>query len=118
MFAHFNIGERDSCTRFSTLGFFHQSTPPRALIHGLELFRIWLRIRRDNPFESRQNRFQRGFNDPAETEIKSRILQLFFCFKYKYGMGIFTYEIVFQDIPFKKMKILNFSGVNDPAEID
>jgi hypothetical protein len=27
--------ERDSCTRFSTLGFFHQSTPPRTLIHGL-----------------------------------------------------------------------------------
>jgi hypothetical protein len=40
--------------------FFHQSTPPRALIHRLKLFRIWIRIRRDNRFESRQNSFHRG----------------------------------------------------------
>jgi hypothetical protein len=33
-----------------------QSTPPRALIHGLKLFRIWLRIRRDIRFENRENR--------------------------------------------------------------
>jgi hypothetical protein len=44
-------------------------------------------------------------------------------------MGIFTYEIVLQDIPFKKMLRtrnedfkfqrghIHFSGVNDPAEI-
>jgi hypothetical protein len=38
----------DSVTRFSTLGFFHQTIPPRALIHGLKPFRIWLRIRREN----------------------------------------------------------------------
>jgi hypothetical protein len=43
-------------TRFSTLGFFHQSTPPRALIHGLKPFRIPLRIRRDYWFENRRNR--------------------------------------------------------------
>jgi hypothetical protein len=40
--------------------FFHQSTPPRALIHGLKPFRIWFRMRRDNRFESPQNRFQLG----------------------------------------------------------
>jgi hypothetical protein len=45
--------------------FFHQSTPSRALIHGLKPFRIWLRIRRDNRFESRKNRFS-GVNDPAK----------------------------------------------------
>jgi hypothetical protein len=39
---------------------FHQSTPHWALIHWLRPFRIWLRIRRYNRFESRQNRFQRG----------------------------------------------------------
>jgi hypothetical protein len=45
-------------------------------------------------------------------------------------MGIFTYEIVLQDIPFKKMLRtqngdfkfqrghIHFSGANDPAEID
>jgi hypothetical protein len=41
------------------LWFFHQSTPPRALTHRLKPFRIWLRIRRANRFESRENRFQR-----------------------------------------------------------
>jgi hypothetical protein len=34
--------------RFSTLGFFHQTIPPRALIYGQKPFRIWLRIRREN----------------------------------------------------------------------
>jgi hypothetical protein len=32
--------KRDSDTRFSTLGFFHQTIPPRVLIHGLKPFRI------------------------------------------------------------------------------
>jgi hypothetical protein len=27
---------------------FNQTIPPRALIHGLKSFRIWLRIRREN----------------------------------------------------------------------
>jgi hypothetical protein len=37
----------NSVTRFSTLCFFQQSTRPRALIHGLKPFRIWLRIHQD-----------------------------------------------------------------------
>jgi hypothetical protein len=45
---------------FRPLFFFHQSTPYRSLINRLKLFRIWLCIPRDNRFESRQNRFQRG----------------------------------------------------------
>jgi hypothetical protein len=59
---------------------------------------------------------------PLKPKIKSRIPKLFFL-KNRYFMGIFTYEIVLQDIHFKKKccgpktKILNFSGVNDPAEI-
>jgi hypothetical protein len=53
---------RDSCTRFSTLVLFHQSTPPRALIHGLRSFRIWPRIRR----ESRQYSNFSGVIDHAE----------------------------------------------------
>jgi hypothetical protein len=44
--------------------FFHQSTP---LIHVVKPFRIWICIRRDNRFESRQNGFN-GTNDHAETE--------------------------------------------------
>jgi hypothetical protein len=80
--------------------FFHQSTPPRALIHGPKPFRKWLRIRRDNCFESRQNQFQR-VNDPAETKMKSRILFL----KYRHGMGIFPYELqlLLRVIPLKKI---------------
>jgi hypothetical protein len=36
--------------------FFHQSTPPRAPIHRLKPFRIWLRISREIRFGNRQNR--------------------------------------------------------------
>jgi hypothetical protein len=46
--------ERDSVTRFMTLSFFHQTIPPRALIHGLKPFCIWLRFCREN----RDNRLQ------------------------------------------------------------
>jgi hypothetical protein len=112
-----------------TLGCFHQSTPYWSLINRLKPFRIWLRIRRDNRFESRQNRFQRG-HWPCWNWKWSLAFPNFFCLKYLYGMGIFPYEIVMLDIPFKKCcrpktKIWNFSGViyisaglNDPAEID
>jgi hypothetical protein len=40
-------------------GFFHQTISPRALIHWLKPFRIWLRIRRENE----NNRLQSS--DPA-----------------------------------------------------
>jgi hypothetical protein len=33
--------------RYSTLGFFHQSSLPRSLIIILKYFRIWFRFRRD-----------------------------------------------------------------------
>jgi hypothetical protein len=39
--------------------FFSLSTPHRSLINRLKPFRIRLRIRRDNSFASRQNRFYR-----------------------------------------------------------
>jgi hypothetical protein len=39
--------QRDSVRRFLALGFFHQWIHPRALIHGLMPFRIWLWIRRE-----------------------------------------------------------------------
>jgi hypothetical protein len=41
-----------------SLGFFISQPHPRALIHGLKPFRIWLRIRRANRFG--------GVNEPAE----------------------------------------------------
>jgi hypothetical protein len=47
--------------RFSTLGFF--SSTPGALIHGLQPFRIWLRIRRENRLYSNFS----GVIDTAET---------------------------------------------------
>jgi hypothetical protein len=116
--------------RFSTLGVFHQSTPPRALIHWLKPFRIWLRIRRDNRFERRPNLFQRG--QWPRWNRKWSLKFPHFCLKYiiVYGMCIFLYETVLRDIPFlKKLWAQNeelkfhqghiyFSGVNDPAEID
>jgi hypothetical protein len=57
----------DSVTRFSTSGFFHQSTPPRALTHRLRPFRIWFRIRRNN-------RHYSSFRDAMDTtEIVSAV---------------------------------------------
>jgi hypothetical protein len=38
---------RDPVTRFSTSGFFYQTTPSGPLTHGFKPFCIWLRIRRD-----------------------------------------------------------------------
>jgi hypothetical protein len=59
---------------FRPLVFFHQSTPPRALTHRLQPFRIWLRIRRKKStlFEFQRCQWQRwnhfrGVNDSAET---------------------------------------------------
>jgi hypothetical protein len=40
--------------------FYHQSTPHRTLLHRLKPFRIWIRIRRNNRFENRQNRIPRS----------------------------------------------------------
>jgi hypothetical protein len=59
---------RDSCTRFSTLGFFHQSTAPRTLIHELTPFGLIFDEKIDNiridPAEAGSltplKRFQRG----------------------------------------------------------
>jgi hypothetical protein len=36
--------------RFLTSGFFHQTTPPRPMIHGLKPFSIWISIRREFDF--------------------------------------------------------------------
>jgi hypothetical protein len=40
---YFLLPLRDSVARFSTLGFFYQTIPPRTLVHGLKPLRIWLR---------------------------------------------------------------------------
>jgi hypothetical protein len=97
----------DSCTRFSTLGFFHQSTPPRALIHGLKLFYIWPNIRRKN----RQYSNFSGVNDPTETILAGHWPRWNYHFFTKFFLR--NYEIVKQ---FKNF-MWNFSGVIDPAEI-
>jgi hypothetical protein len=44
---------------FSTYGFFHQTNPPRPLIHGLKPFWIWLWIREENG----QSWLHSGVND-------------------------------------------------------
>jgi hypothetical protein len=46
--------------------FFHQSTPPKALIHGLKPICIWPRIRREN----RQYSIFSVVNDPVEIGFK------------------------------------------------
>jgi hypothetical protein len=52
--------------------FFHKSTPPRALIHGLKPFCIWPNIRRKN----RQYSIFSGVNDPAETVLTGSLTPL------------------------------------------
>jgi hypothetical protein len=55
----FLCAHRDSVTRFSISGFFHQTIPHRALIQGLKPFRIWIRIRRENRLCNRLPRHDR-----------------------------------------------------------
>jgi hypothetical protein len=44
---------KGQCHEIFDTRFFHKSTPYRTLIHGLQPFRTWLRIRRDFRFGSR-----------------------------------------------------------------
>jgi hypothetical protein len=46
---------KGQCHQIFEPRFFHQTIPPRALIHGPKPFCIWLRIRRENRFGNRQN---------------------------------------------------------------
>jgi hypothetical protein len=77
--------------RFLTLGFFiKQSPPPRALIHGLKPFRIWLRILRENR--------SRGVNDTVGSDCFCQSSPLIFTFSSNYMYVMFTYVFLF---PFK-----------------
>jgi hypothetical protein len=68
-----------------SLGFFHQSTPPRALTHGLNPFSIWLHIQQDNHFENRQNRIPQASNFFYQRSL------LIFTFSSNYIYDMFTY---------------------------
>jgi hypothetical protein len=46
---------KGQCQEIFDPRFFHQTIPPRALIHGLKPIRKWLRIRRENRVGNRQN---------------------------------------------------------------
>jgi hypothetical protein len=98
-----------------------------ALIHGLKSFR------RDNRFESRQNWFQSGQWPRWIQKLSLEFPNLFCLFKVKEWYGMFPYEIVLRDIPFKKKlwarnddlkfqrgqwpRWNRFEGINDPAKI-
>jgi hypothetical protein len=79
---------KGQCHEIFDSRFFHQSTPYRSLINRLKPFRRWLRIRRENRFESREFFFSEFPN--------------FFCLKYRYSMGMLTYETFLLDVLFKK----------------
>jgi hypothetical protein len=51
--------------------FFHQTIPPRALIHGLKPFCIWLGIRQEKRFGNRQNRITRSQRDQGNRNFLS-----------------------------------------------
>jgi hypothetical protein len=110
---------KGQCTRFSILGFFHQSTPYMSLINRLNPSCILHSIRRENCFESRQNR-KWGLGNPQLFSASSTC------------MGIFAIAIFLPDFSFKGRKRTckvclrfqrcqwhrgnRFSGVNDTAE--
>jgi hypothetical protein len=48
---NFNFNLKGQCHEIFDPRFFHQTIPPRALIHVLKPFRMWLRIRRENLFQ-------------------------------------------------------------------
>jgi hypothetical protein len=113
--------------------FFHQSIPYLSqLINRLKPFHIWLCVHRDISFKRHQNRFQRGPGLRWKQKWSLEFPNFFFVESIgkRFGIRIVTYEIVLQDIPFsKKLRTrnkdlkcqrghINFSGVNDPAEID
>jgi hypothetical protein len=74
--------------------FFHKSTPPKALIHRLKPFRIWLRICQGN-----------RFNDPAGTgnEVYNSLTFLFIV-KIWYGDISLCYSFVGYSL-FKKVVV-------------
>jgi hypothetical protein len=108
--------------------FSHQSTPPWTLIHGLKPFRAYGFVFAEIIASKVVKLGFSGVNDPDETEYEVLNSQ-FFCLKLRYGIGIFLYEIVLRDIPLQKMLWaqnddlkfkrghINYSWVNDPAEI-
>jgi hypothetical protein len=93
---------------FRSSVFFHQSTPPRALIHGQKPFCIWPNIRRNN----RQNSNFSGVIDPAETISAQSLAPLKLPEFFLLNFFLQNYEIVKQFKNFME----NFSGVIDPAE--
>jgi hypothetical protein len=105
---------------FRPSGFFHQSTLPRALIHGLKLFRIWLRIREDNRFWKSSKSVSVWSMPPLKPKI--RIL-LLFCFTGKFRYAGYSFlkscgpgdDLKFQRGHWPRWNRL--SGVTDTAEI-
>jgi hypothetical protein len=84
---------------FVPLFFFQQSTPPRALIHGLRPFLIWPRIRRENrPFPRGQFRVRSIF-------LKANIQHTISIHSTKKSWGILDF-------------IFSFIGFIDLAETD
>jgi hypothetical protein len=89
---------------FRTSVFFHQSTPPRALIHRLKPFRILLLIRRENRFGIRQNRLR-----PQKTTFFYWWSPLIFTFSSNYKYVMFTYcmYLFCRGIPSKELRANN-----------
>jgi hypothetical protein len=54
---------KGQCHAIFDFWFFHQTIPPRALIHGVKPFRIWIQIRRENRLCNSQNHLPRPDRD-------------------------------------------------------
>jgi hypothetical protein len=88
---------RDPDTTFSTSGFFHQTTPPRPLIHRSKPFWIWLQINYEIVNFRKSN-----VNDTAVTKNDPLLTTIFFLGEsYRYSVGNLSMYVFSIGIPFK-----------------
>jgi hypothetical protein len=74
---------------------FHQTIPPRALIHGLKPFCLWFRIRRENRNNSLQSLDPAVSMTPRDQTFFVRVPLLIFMFFSNYMYVMFTYVFLF-----------------------
>jgi hypothetical protein len=84
---------KGQCNEIFNPRFFSSINPPRALIHRLNPFRIWLRIRREIRFGNRQIGFH-GVKETVEFFAGSSPLTFTFSSNYNYVMYVFVIAIV------------------------
>jgi hypothetical protein len=96
--------------RFLTLSFFHQSTHPRVLIHGLKPFRIWLQI-----CQEIQNILLQCSASAVSMRPRKRL------WRFQWDCRILKKTLFFLSkvvLCWKFFKKFDFRGLNETSEVD